>query len=427
MEPLYTRTSGKTHLGHLVIIRSLVIVCLLIGGILNSWLLENQLPLIPLASILCLFTLINLLTWGRLRKELPVTDVEIFIQLLIDVACLAVVFYFSGGANNPFVSYFLVPVCLAATTLPWIYVWSISLLCIITYTLLLFFHIPLPLLSPHQHHASSINLHVLGMWLNFFISAVLITFFVVRIARDLRQREEQLNGHREDQLRDEQLMAVATLAAGTAHELGTPLATMKVIVSELRREVDSGTQTAQDLALLSDQIDICAHTLKQLHQQAEENQSGQFIPQSVSSFCQQVIERWQIMHPEVTAQICIEEQCPDIHQIFHPTINQALINVLNNAADAHPQNIRIHVSWDDRQLHWQIEDEGPGIPLDLVDQLGKAFITTKGHGLGLGLFLTQATLNRHGGYVRLYNRKPVGTLTEVMIPLSSSPALGGNR
>lgn len=418
MESSSTQTSSNAQLGHLVVIRSLVIGCLLVGGALGAWLLEGQLYLTPLVSTLCVFTCINLLTWIRLNKTLPVTEVEIFIQLLIDVACLTLVFYFSGGANNPFLSYFLVPISLAATTLPWIYVWSISLLCIAAYTSLLFFHTPLPLLSPHHGHSSGLNPHVLGMWLSFFISAVLITYFVVRIARDLRQRDDLLNRHREDQLRDEQLMAVATLAAGTAHELGTPLATMRVLVSELRREHNSDPQLAQDLALLSEQINECARTLRQLHQQAEESHSGHFTPQSIMDFCTQIIERWQIMRPEVTVHIAIAEHCPALQQTFHPTLSQALINLLNNAADANPHNIHIGVAWDQQYLRWKIEDEGPGVPLDLIDQLGKAFVTTKGNGLGLGLFLTHATLNRHGGQVRLYNRKPVGTLTEVMIPLN---------
>src|SRR5690606_21881208 len=113
MESSSTQTSSNAQLGHLVVIRSLVIGCLLVGGALGAWLLEGQLYLTPLVSTLCVFTCINLLTWIRLNKTLPVTEVEIFIQLLIDVACLTLVFYFSGCANNPFVTYFLVTISLA--------------------------------------------------------------------------------------------------------------------------------------------------------------------------------------------------------------------------------------------------------------------------------------------------------------------------
>jgi two-component system sensor histidine kinase RegB len=124
----------------------------------------------------------------------------------------------------------LCPICISAATLSWSYTWVITSLCVASYTLLLFFHIALPVLSPAHHHGNhqDINLHILGMWLNFFISAALITYFVVKMAQDLRRQDDLLNQKREDDLRDEQLMAVATLAAGTAHELGTPLSTMKV-------------------------------------------------------------------------------------------------------------------------------------------------------------------------------------------------------
>ncbi len=412
---------GAAQLHHLVIIRSLILACLLFSGGLAFWLFDLRAVAGSLLGILLAFASINLLTYWRLKQPLPVTEPEIFIQLLLDVVCLTLVFYFSGGASNPFVSYFLVPICIAATTLAWSYTWSITLLCICAYSLLLFFHQPLPAIAPDHghHHESILNAHIIGMWLNFFISAVLITYFVVRMGRDLRGRDQQLNQLREDELRDDQLMAVATLAAGTAHELGTPLATMKVLLGELRQEYQSHPTLSQDFQLLSSQVEECARTLRHLVDKAEETRTGNFSEESIRDFCQSLIERWQLLRPQVKVQITMPESLPDLHHRFHPTIAQSLINLLNNAADANPQDIRISIHWDSHQLVWQIEDQGPGIPLELADQLGKAFITTKGQGLGLGLFLSHASLSRYGGQVRLYNRKPRGTLTEVILPLNT--------
>jgi two-component system sensor histidine kinase RegB len=418
-----TLAAPAQHLQQLVVIRSLVFACLCLSALLGAWLIPTQLPYVAITLILLGFAGINLLTYLRLRQTLPVTELEFFIQLLVDVGVLSLLFYFSGGANNPFISYFLVPICISAATLNWSYTWLLTGLCLVSYSLLLFFHIPLPAISPgqdsaHAHH-QTLNLHVLGMWLNFFISAMLITYFVVRMAHDLRRHDELLTRQREDDLRDEQLMAVATLAAGTAHELGTPLSTMKVLLGELCDEY-SQPQLHKDLQLLSDQVDQCTQTLQHLVATAEQTRDGEIPLQPLHKYCRQIIERWLLMRPEVQASIAISTEAPEISAPLHPTIAQSLINLLNNAADANPANIQVEVDWDSEEMRWKIADEGPGIPLEIADQLGKTFVTTKGSGLGLGLFLTQATINRYGGQVRLYNRSPQGTLTELTLPLTGA-------
>lgn len=417
-----TLAAPAQHLRRLVMIRWLLAICLCITAGFTALLTDVDLPYGAFAIILAIFIVINWLTALRLQRDIPVTDIEFFIQLLIDVLSLSALFYYSGGANNPFISYFLVPICISAATLSWSYTWVITLLSIVSYTLLLFFHISLPVLSPtHDHaHHQEINLHILGMWLNFFISAALITYFVVKMAQDLRRQDDLLNQRREDDLRDEQLMAVATLAAGTAHELGTPLSTMKVLLAELRDEYSSQPQLLDDLKILSDQVQQCAHTLQYLVGKAEYGKDGQFAPQSLREFCETMIDRWLVMRPEVTANVFIDHASPPITCTLHPTIAQSIINLLNNAADANPDDIAIRINWDQHTLQWKIEDNGPGIPMEIASQLGKPFVTTKGKGLGLGLFLTHATVNRYGGQVCLYNRDPRGTLTELTLPLTNS-------
>lgn len=407
------------HLNYWVMIRTLVLILLGIAAVVCLWDGAVSLPFTEILIALVILTGVNLLTFSRLRQALPVTELEFFIQLLIDLICLSAVFYFSGGANNPFVSYFLVPVCISAATLGSSFTLIITGLSITSYSLLLFFHVPLPALAPdhHQHHTNSINLHVLGMWLNFFISACLITYFVVKMARDLRAQEAQLNRWREDQLRDEQVMAVATLAAGTAHELGTPLSTMKVLISELREEHAANSNLQQDLALLQAQVNQCATTLRDLVNKAELAKEGKTAAEPVRSYCDSLIDRWKILRPEVNANIDFSANNPAISAVFSPTIAQAILNLLNNAADASVEDIRINIEWNLETMQWTIEDNGPGIAEDISAHLGKSFISTKNKGLGIGLLLTQATINRHSGTVSLHKRNPQGTLTRMQLPL----------
>ena len=420
----FTLAGHAQHLGYWVIIRTLILICLGIAVVICLWNGTVNLPFTEILTALVILTIVNLLTFTRLRKPLPVTQMEFFIHLLIDLSCLSAVFYFSGGANNPFVSYFLVPICICAATLSGTYTLGIAGLSVLSYSLLLFFHIPLPILSPHHHLADhSINLHVMGMWLNFFISACLITYFIVKMARDLRTQETQLNRWREDQLRDEQVMAVATLAAGTAHELGTPLSTMKLLLSELRTEYSELLPLQKDLKLLQEQVNQCANTLRELVATAEQTKDGQLPQENVEHYCSTLIERWKIMRPDVIAQINLAPNQPDITTHFHPTIAQAIINLLNNAADASPDDIEINIYWNPQKLYWTIKDCGAGIAEEVTAHLGKSFISTKTKGLGIGLLLTQATINRYGGTVSLHNRVPRGAITQLELPITPITSL----
>jgi len=424
LAPFTLATHGQ-HLGYWVIIRTLILGCLAATTFVvyegfYPHISDNLLPLKPILITLALMAVINLLTYRRLRQTLPVTALEFFVHLLIDLACLSVIFYCSGGANNPFISYFLVPICVSAATLSSGYTLVITCISIASYSLLLFFHLPLSAFTPpHEHMNSSINLHVLGMWANFFISAGLITYFVVKMAQSLRAQEDQLNQLREDELRNQQLIAIATLAAGTAHELGTPLSTMKVLLSELRTEYRENTTLSKDLTLLTQQVEQCANTLRNLVDKAEHTKEGQFPRELVRDYCEKVIEHWRIIRPDVTIQVTYKDNLPQITNLFHPTIEQAIINLLNNAADANPHNILINIQWDNARLNWTIADEGQGIPSDVAKKIGAGFITTKQHGMGIGLFLSQSTINRYGGSVQLHQREPQGTLTEFTLPLNT--------
>jgi len=181
---------------------------------------ENLWPVA--ASLVVLVTITGLSLW-RCTRQWPVTDNEFLAQLLLDVIGWTVLMYFTGGANNPFVSYYIVPLVIAAAVLPWRNTWLVAGASLLAYSALLYYYRPFPLFTPHAHagHGNNGNVHILGMWFNFLFSAGLITYFVVRMASMLRQQDARAVTQREDRLRDDQIMAVASLAAGTAPQLGT--------------------------------------------------------------------------------------------------------------------------------------------------------------------------------------------------------------
>ena len=387
----------------------------------------DRLPISLLSGITVIFAILNTLTLWRTRQKKPISEREFFGHLMLDIVGLTILLYFSGGATNPFISYFLVPVSIAAATLHRALAWSVAALAFLAYSTLLIFYLPIPDLLPSLHHGG-FNLHIIGMWANFIISAALITYFVFNMAARVREQEQQLSQQREKQLQDEQVLGVATLAAGAAHELGTPLNTMKLLIDDARTNL-ANTQPQQfdnDLLILQQQIERCRSTLKKLVQAASIIDDAD-EERSVRDYTESVLEKWRIIRPTADLNSNIDAASPDIKAYFHPTIEQALHNLLNNAADA-SEKIELRIYWNQDTLFFSIRDFGSGIDLTTVEDLGKPVRSGKNHGLGLGLFLSYSTLTRHGGTVKFSNiggakntiagaEETNGTLTEVVLPL----------
>lgn len=417
-QPLPLSTPGRNLL-RLTLVRGITWTGFLGGIIFGLKVLDFQLNVFAVFSVIFTMALVNLLTWWRLSWPGPVTDKEYLLHLLADVVGLSVLFYFTGGASNPFISYFLVPLTISAATLPWRSTWIIAAYILLAYPLLMIFHHPVPQLV-HMAETRELNLHLLGMWANFVLSTSLIAVFVFKMAQSLRQRDAALSDTRERSLRDEQIMAVATQAAGTAHELGTPLSTMAVMLKELSNDYQNDPQLVADLALLRRQVDTCKITLQSLVSNADRSKLLNPECKPLKSFLQQVLEHWEVLRPDV--RYCIDwpsNKQGEPRIVDDITLQQALINLLNNAADASREPVTIIIQWNPQEAQIDIHDQGPGIPLEIAERLGQTFLSTKSKGLGLGLFLTHATINRLGGTVHLYNHKHGGTLTEVRVPVKS--------
>jgi len=408
--PVQLLSASRQNLWRLTLIRILVLAAQ--AGSVGFAYLSGLLPLpwLPLSIILGISAGLCVLTILRLRGPWPVTEMEYAVQLACDLIIHSVLLYFSGGSTNPFVSYYLVPLTIAAATLPWLYSVLLSGLALVGYSGLLVWSHPLDIPSGHRE-----ALLVYGMWLSFALAAALITFFAAKMAEELRRQEQLLAERREEGLRDQQLLAVATQAAGAAHELGTPLATMSVLIKELRQE-HKDPLLQEDLAVLQEQVRLCKDTLQQLVRAAEAERRQAVEEQSAAAWLEAALNRWHLMRPEANYRYqrlghgSIPRLAPP------PDLTQALLNLLNNAADACPNDLDIRLDWDAHGLCISIRDHGAGVPLAIAEQLGKPFFTTKGKGFGLGLFLSQASVTRAGGSVKLYNHEDGGTLTELRLP-----------
>lgn len=418
--PLPLSTPNR-NLVRLTIVRGITWTGFLAGIIIGIEGLGFALDLPAVIGVILVMGLINVATWWRLGRPRAVTHREYLAHLLADMAGLTLLFYFTGGSTNPFINYYLVPVTIAAATLPWRHAWAVAAAGMAGYSFLMIFYHPVPQLGM-PHDEAGINLHTLGMWLNFALSAGLVTFFIYKMARALRGRDQALSRTREAVLRNEQVLAVATQAAGTAHELGTPLSTMAVLLKEMREDAKGNALLEKDIDLLRQQVDTCKSRLRHLVDSADRRRMARPEIRDAQEWLAGVVQRWLVLRPDVGHRLEIAGRRAPPKLGVDATLDQALTNLLNNAADANPDDITIQLDWNDEEVVIDIRDHGPGVSLSIADQLGETFVSTKSKGLGIGLFLTHATINRFGGGVSLYNHPEGGTLTEVTLPRSDPGA-----
>lgn len=410
LAPVLMLSATRQNLWRLTFIRTLVLAAQAGSVAVAYWTELLPLPWLALSITLGFSMVLCVLTAIRLRTSLPVTELEYAVQLACDLLIHSALLYFSGGSTNPFVSYYLVPLAIAAVTLPWLYSLILSGIALVAYTLLLVQYFPLETFPMARE-----KMQIYGMWLSFALAAGVITFFAAKMAEELRRQQQFQAQRREEGLRDQQLLAVATQAAGAAHELGTPLATMSVLINEMRQD-HTDPLLQEDLETLQEQVKQCKHTLQNLVRAAEANRRMAVQEQEASFWLDEALNRWHLMRPEASYRFHRLGQGTVPRLAPPPDLTQALLNLLNNAADACPNDLEVYLDWDAEDIVISIRDHGPGVPVAIAEQIGKPFFTTKGKGFGLGLFLSKASVTRAGGSVKLYSHEEGGTLTELRLP-----------
>jgi two-component system sensor histidine kinase RegB len=225
-------------------------------------------------------------------------------------------------------------------------------------------------------------------------------------------------------MRNERIVALGTLAAGAAHELGTPLGTMALLVEEMERAPGGEAGSADDLAELKTQIGNCKRIIGEMTAAAGAVRAEGGRLQPANEFLVDVLDKWQLMRPQARFSYRWRGETPAPALVTEQTVSQALINLLNNAADASPESVEVEGACRAGRLFVEILDRGPGLTAEVQERAAEPFFTTKapGSGFGIGLFLANATVERSGGTVRLFNREGGGVCTEVILPLTGAKA-----
>ncbi|WP_428848647.1 sensor histidine kinase [Shewanella basaltis] len=368
----------------------------------------------------------------------------LFLTLLLDTLFWATWLYYTGGATNAFVSLLLLPIAISAITLPRWAPWSLTALSTVFYSLMIITiadHMPDQPTMPvggNMHaghdmsqmamdisasHLMSMGSHYLGMWFNFVISALVLTITVGFIAKRIRQKNVELQYLREAQLRQEKILALGTASAQMAHQLATPLATLRLLVDEIADTTHQPEQT-ELLADMQQALNRCEVTLNDLRLATESIREQKLLHQSVDKLVVLLSDQINLLMPETQLNICVTSAAEDAVLHTDMSLLPALLALVQNGAQAsedNSQGAKVDINFSvspasNQELSISIRDYGVGIATHLLETLGSNMVKSP-KGMGVAVLLSHTSFERLGGRLYLKAHPQCGTEAIVTLPL----------
>ncbi len=337
-------------------------------------------------------------------------DLYASIFLVFDLIQLSILLYLTGGIFNPFCFLLIIPAIVSSTFLS---MGTTIILGIITSVLLMvisFIHLPLPGEDMNLLHFP--NFYKTGIVISIFIGLIFLSYFGIRFAGETKKRSEALNKLQEVISKEYELESLGGQAAAAAHSLGTPLATISVVAKELKKEIGSNTELSKDVDLLISQTKRCSEILKQISKkQIEEDiflssiKFEDLLEEIISSFKE-------TSSKEISLSVAKDENKISIQRT--PEIIYGLRNFIGNAVKFSKSKVKINLFSDKNLIEIKINDDGPGIPEDIIKKIGEPYIKSKSKelspnsGLGLGTFLGKTLLERQNAKLSFKRNSDLG-------------------
>lgn len=366
------------------------------------FLLHAPFPFAPLAMVVGALVVANVVLTLRLRRGARLSDAAIAGNLVLDSVGLTALLIWTGGAMNPFTTLYLLHVALAGIMVPRRWSLAVTVCAVALFAGLLMAR---PEAIHVWHTPGMFLLHVRGMWLAFALTAGCLWYFIDRVTTSLRRREEELSAERVERERAARWSALGTLAAGTAHELNTPMGTVAILASELSELLPEGSDARAQADLIRAEVKRCKQILGRMRAHGQDADAADRVP--LGPWLTSTVDDWRAAHPDATVALSLERSLAAREvALFTEPLRQALVSLLDNARlaqsgrdPAPPIEVSLARADDRDAFEVTVTDHGVGVPSEHLHRLGEPFFTTRepGMGMGLGLFLVQATASMHRG------------------------------
>ncbi len=418
------RLTERQNMQLLIQLRWIAVVGQVVTISLVHYGFQIALPLLPMALVLVALVATNLayIYWSQ-GLHRPVTSRSVFYALLADVLALTIQLYLSGGASNPFIYLYLLQGILSAVLLPAHYTWCVVAASFVGVLGLTLFHQPLHVQFVSQEGLPS--LYVVGVLISFALTSILTIVFLTRIVENTRRRDKRISNMRQRASEEEHIVRLGLLATGAAHELGTPMATMSVILGDWQHmpALMQDEDLREDLQEMQRQLLRCKSIVSGVLLSAGETRAEGTESTTFASFVQGVVSHWQT-HNSLQHFALHQQGVKDFAMLSDTALQQMICNLLDNALEASPDWVELTLSSDHDQIRIQVRDHGPGFDAAVLQQLGQCHVSTKQErpGRGLGLFLVTNVARALGGRVHAGNlpaQQGGGALVEVSLPQSA--------
>lgn len=403
----------------LVLLRWIAIVGQILAITTAYYLLHIPLPLGSMLLVAGWLTAFNIASLLYQRLQSRSSEAALLFALLVDIAALTAQLYLSGGIVNPFVFLYLLQVVLAAVLLRPQLSWFVMMATTLCAVGLAHWH-GLVALTPEPAKGLA-DPYIQGLLLCYVLVASLLVAFIGRIAAILQARDARLAALRQQTAEKEHIVRMGLLASGAAHELGTPLATMAVILGDWQHlpHFTSDPELLGDVAEMQAQVLRCKAIVTGILQSAGEIRAEAPRETTLRAFIDDMVAEWQRSRPPITIEYDNRIQA-DAAIVADTGLQQMLFNILDNAQDASPEYLELDAWRDEGMLLLCVRDHGPGFSAEMLEPLGKPYQSTKNApGRGLGLFLSMNVARALGGSLRAENMPEGGAHVCIALPLQA--------
>lgn len=413
----HSDAANRKNLSLLVQLRWIAVTGQLLTILTVHFGLGISLPLVPMLLLLAALVALNLVSISRLKTHTGDSHGALFFALMLDVLALTAQLYLSGGAANPFISLYLVQIVLAAVLLDAESSWTVAGATFICFVMLTWFS--QPLVIPPRFD----ELYRVGLFLCFAMVAAILVALVGRVNRNLRERDARLAELRQQAAEENHIVRMGLLASGAAHELGTPLASVSVILGDWRRmpEITTRPDMLEELEEMQAAVQRCKTILSGILLSAGEARGEAPAVTTLRDFIDGIVSDWSQAHPGETLRYQPASNLHDAGPIVaDPALRQVITNLLENAHEASPAGIELRAALHDKLLNLEVADAGPGFTDEMLGHVGKPYHSTKARqGAGLGLFLVVNVIRKLGGTVTARNCEEGGAAVTIELPLAA--------
>ncbi len=412
-------STGLKNLHLLIQLRWIAVVGQFATILVAHQVLKIPIPLDTMLIVLGALAVFNLLSLLRWRIGHAVSNTELLGGLMLDVGMLTVQLHLSGGATNPFVFLYLLQVILSTVLLEAKAIWTVALATMLCFAGLAAFGRPLDL--PLDLHRGLASPYLLGLLLCFVLNAALLVSFAGRIIGNLRERDARLARLRQRAAEEDHIVRMGLLASGAAHELGTPLSTLAVILGDWQHlpHFTSDPELAHEVSEMEAQVQRCKAIVSGILLSAGETRGESSQATTICDFLDDTVAQWRQRRP--AAPLAYRNRFgDDLPMVSDSVLQQMIGNVLDNALEASPKALRLEAAREADALVLTVGDEGPGFAPAMLQQFGKPYQSSKGRpGGGLGLFLVVNVARTLGGSVTARNRSEGGAEVTITLPLAA--------